>query len=61
MPFSQKQIHLSYHFSSAAVGKKRTGGVRTSSTTNVSVSASFSAGLTNEENEYEDYEEIKTK
>ncbi|XP_048728819.2 coiled-coil domain-containing protein 13-like isoform X1 [Ostrea edulis] len=44
----------------SGVGKKRTGGVRTSSTTNVSVSASFSAGLTNEENEYEDYEEIKT-
>jgi hypothetical protein len=36
-------------------------GGRASSMTNVSVSASFSAGLTNDENEYEDYEEIKTK
>ncbi|XP_061166826.1 coiled-coil domain-containing protein 13-like [Saccostrea echinata] len=45
---------------SAAVGKKKVLGNRASSMTNVSVSASFSAGLTNEENEFEDYEEIKT-
>lgn len=42
---------------SAAVGKKRVLGGRAGSMTNVS--ASFSAGLT-EENDHEDYEEVKT-
>lgn len=58
--FLQYYIYLLSNrlFFSAAVGKKRVLGGRAGSMTNVS--ASFSAGLT-EENDHEDYEEIKTK
>lgn len=46
-------------FFSAAVGKKRILGGRAGSMTNVS--ASFSGSMPNDENEHEDYEEVKTK
>ena len=48
-----------WFFFSAAVGKKRILGGRAGSMTNVS--ASFSGSMPNDENEHEDYEEVKTK